>query len=169
MDEFLVAIIMGSYSDKKVMEKASETLTQFGVKHEWRILSAHRTPDVLERYVNFMSENGVKVFIAGAGMAAHLAGVIASYTCRPVIAVPLTSKASPLAGMDALLSTVQMPSGIPVATVGIDNAKNAAIMAVEILSVNDAGLAEKLRMARIEMASKINEDQKNLDAELKKL
>jgi phosphoribosylaminoimidazole carboxylase PurE protein len=166
MDDFVVALIMGSKSDRKVMEKASEVLWKFGVKYDWRILSAHRTPTELEKFVRFMTENGVKIFIAGAGMAAHLAGVIASFTCRPVIAVPLTSEASPLAGMDALLSMVQMPSGIPVATVGINNAKNAAILAVEILSLNDTGLAEKLQIARREMKTEIDKDQADLSADL---
>ena len=120
---------MGSTSDLKVMEAASETLKSFGVEHEVKILSAHRTPAALEEWSSSARERGMAAIIAAAGGAAHLAGVVAAYTTLPVIAVPIKSAA--LNGLDSLLSMVQMPSGIPVATVAIDGAKNAALLAIE--------------------------------------
>ena len=143
-----VGIIMGSDSDLPIMRKAAETLAAFGVPFEVHIMSAHRTPDAAAAFARSARENGFGAIIAAAGMAAHLAGVIAAYTTLPVIGVPC--KSGGLAGMDALLSTVMMPSGMPVATVAIDGAKNAALLAVQILAITDDALAEKLEQARKE-------------------
>ncbi|MBE6786253.1 MAG: 5-(carboxyamino)imidazole ribonucleotide mutase [Ruminococcaceae bacterium] len=141
-----VAIIMGSDSDLPVVSKAADTLKQFGVPFELHIFSAHRTPEEAKDFSVNARENGFGCIIAAAGMAAHLAGAIAANTTLPVIGIPMKSKY--LDGIDALLSTVQMPSGIPVATVAIDGAVNAALLSVEILSVSDASLAEKLTAKR---------------------
>ena len=137
-----VAILMGSDSDWPVMQQAAETLTRFGVSCEARVLSAHRSPDLVRRYVTSASSRGMRVFIAGAGGAAHLAGVIAAHTILPVIGVPIESKS--LKGLDSLLATVQMPSGVPVATVAIGGAANAAILAVQYLALGDARLQRAL-------------------------
>lgn len=141
----LVAIIMGSKSDVPVMESASRLLDGFEIPYEMKILSAHRTPDQAAEYVKALEGRGVKVLIAGAGWAAHLAGVSAARTTLPVIGVPIDS--SPLNGMDALLSTVQMPPGVPVATmsIGKGGAHNAAVFAVRILSLLDPALAQRYR------------------------
>ena len=128
-----IAIIMGSISDKPVMDKAADILKELDISYEMKVLSAHRTPELLHQYISDIEKNDFKVIIAGAGGAAHLAGVIASKTLLPVIGVPIETKA--LGGLDSLLSTVQMPGGIPVATVGIGNAKNAGLMAAHILSL----------------------------------
>jgi len=141
-----VAIIMGSDSDLPVVSKAFDVLTEYGVKFEVHVFSAHRTPEVARDFALKARDNGFGVIIAAAGKAAHLAGAIAANTTLPVIGIPV--KASTLDGLHALLSTVQMPSGIPVATVAIDGAANAALLAVEILSVSDKGLAGKLQAAR---------------------
>ena len=141
-----VAIIMGSDSDLPVVSKAADTLKQFGVPFELHIFSAHRTPEEARDFSVNARENGFGCIIAAAGMAAHLAGAIAANTTLPVIGIPMKSKY--LDGIDALLSTVQMPSGIPVATVAIDGAVNAALLSVEILAVSDASLAEKLMAKR---------------------
>ncbi len=141
MENPIVSIIMGSDSDLPIMKKSAEILGQFGVKYEVKILSAHRTPDEHARYSKEAELRGVKVIIAGAGGAAHLAGVTAANTTLPVIGVPIKSK---LDGMDSLLSIVQMPSGVPVATVAIDGAKNAGILAVEILALSNDNLKQKL-------------------------
>ena len=146
---------MGSVSDLEVMKGAFEILDKFGVGYEKKVLSAHRTPHALEEWISGARERGIVSFIAGAGGAAHLAGVVAAFTTLPVIAVPIMSKA--LRGLDSLLSMVQMPSGIPVATVAIDGAKNAAILAVEIMSVSDSTLQDKLALFRKEQARKILE------------
>src|SRR5665647_1803852 len=130
-----VVIIMGSNSDSEKMLPAIEVFRKLSIDYAIRIASAHRTPEYLDEVVREMEKAGCKVFICAAGMAAHLAGAVAAKTIKPVIGVPLTSKASPLSGMDALLSTVQMPSGMPVATVAIDGAKNAAWLAAQILSL----------------------------------
>ena len=145
-----VAIIMGSDSDWKVMQKAVETLKSFDVEVEVTVASAHRTPQKVQ---DFVKNSGAKVFIAAAGMAAHLAGVVASFTTRPVIGVPLSSE--PFQGLDALLSTVQMPPGIPVATMAVGGAKNAALFAVEILAVGDENLAKKLSAYREKMVAEV--------------
>jgi 5-(carboxyamino)imidazole ribonucleotide mutase len=142
MSKALVGIIMGSDSDLPVMEKAAEVLKEMGVAFEMDISSAHRLPDKTADYAKTARERGIEVIIAGAGMAAHLAGVIAAHTTLPVIGVPL--KSGGLDGVDALYSTVQMPPGIPVATVAIDGAKNAAYLACSILSIKHPELARKL-------------------------
>jgi len=140
----IVAIIMGSDSDLPTMSEASKVLEEYGVAHEVKILSAHRSPDDTMEFARTARKNGIKIIIAGAGGAAHLAGVVASHTTLPVIGVPMETKE--LGGLDSLLSTVQMPSGVPVATlaIGKSGAKNAAILALEILSLSDKGLEKKL-------------------------
>ena len=150
-----VAIIMGSDSDLPVVEKAIDTLKEYGVKYEVHVYSAHRTPVQARDFAVSARENGFGVIIAAAGKAAHLAGAIAANTTLPVIGIPV--KASTLDGLDALLSTVQMPSGIPVATVAIDGAANAALLAIQILSLGDDELAEKLECARKSASEKILE------------
>lgn len=139
----LVAILMGSDSDLAVMRGASDVLRDFGVPHEVRVLSAHRSPERTARYVRESEERGVRLFIAGAGMAAHLAGVVAAHTGLPVIGVPLASSAG-LGGADALYSTVQMPPGIPVATVAVNGAKNAGHLAVRILALGDPAMSDRV-------------------------
>jgi len=141
-DAARVGILMGSDSDWPVMSKAVEVLRELGVTAEVRVLSAHRTPDATAEYASSAAERGLQVIIAGAGAAAHLAGVVAAHTILPVIGVPLASGA--LNGFDALLATVQMPGGIPVATVGIGRADNAALLAAQILAGRDDSLATKL-------------------------
>lgn len=141
-----VAIIMGSDSDLPIVEKAINTLAEYGVPYEVHVFSAHRTPDESAAFASSAREKDFGVIIAAAGMAAHLAGALAARTTIPVIGIPI--KCNTLDGLDALLSTVQMPSGIPVATVAIDGAANAAILAVQILSVYDDALAKKLDAAR---------------------
>ena len=148
-----VAIIMGSASDKDVMAPAWETLEEFGIPFEKKVLSAHRNPGPLADYVRAARDNGFDVIIAGAGGAAHLPGVIAAYTTLPVIGVPVKSKA--LNGLDSLLSIVQMPSGIPVATRAIDGAKNAALMAVTILALGNPTLTERIEEFRRKQSEKI--------------
>lgn len=132
---------MGSTSDWEVMSAAAETLERFGVAFEKRVVSAHRTPDLLVEYAKSARERGVRVIIAGAGGAAHLPGMVASMTSLPVVGVPVKSRA--LNGLDSLLSIVQMPAGVPVATVAINGAKNAALIAVSILALNDPELAAR--------------------------
>ena len=151
-----VAIIMGSDSDLPTMGEAVKILGEYGVAHDVKILSAHRSPDDTVRFAKDARSNGFSVIIAGAGGAAHLAGVVASHTTLPVIGVPLDSGAG-LGGMDALLSTVQMPPGVPVATmaVGKAGAKNAAIFAVQILALSDKNLQEKLTAFKQEQKKKV--------------
>lgn len=144
---------MGSSSDWGVMKPASETCAQFGVEAETKVLSAHRTPAELEQWASSLRERGFGAVIAAAGGAAHLAGVVAAFTTLPVIGVPVKSKS--LEGLDSLLSMVQMPSGIPVAVVAIDGAKNAALLAIEILAVTDSALKAKLDEFRKEQARKV--------------
>lgn len=148
-----VAVVMGSDSDLKVVEKAILTLKDYGVQTEVHVYSAHRTPVQAKEFTEKARDNGIGVIIACAGKAAHLAGAIAANTTLPVIGIPI--KASVLDGMDALLSTVQMPAGIPVATVAIDGAENAALLAIQILAVEDKELADKLQKARDEKRTKI--------------
>lgn len=148
-----VSIIMGSVSDYDVMSGAEQMLSAFGVDFEKKVISAHRTPDLMYGYVKGARDRGVGIIIAGAGGAAHLAGVAAGLTTLPVIAVPMQTKS--LGGLDSLLSMVQMPTGIPVATVAIGGAKNAAILAVEILALSDPALKEKLDGYRKQQAEKI--------------
>ncbi len=138
----LVGIIMGSDSDLPIMKEASTILNEFGIANETKIISAHRSPKVLADYVSGAHERGMKVIIAGAGAAAHLPGVTAAYTPLPVIGVPIKSKS--LEGLDSLLSIVQMPSGVPVATVAINGAKNAGILAAQIIAVSDKDLLNKI-------------------------
>src|SRR5512137_1789371 len=138
----IVGIIMGSDSDWPTMKAAVDACAEFGVSHEARVISAHRTPRDLERYASAAHGRGLRVIIAGAGGAAHLPGVAAAFTILPVIGVPIESKA--LKGLDSLLSIVQMPSGIPVATVAIGGARNAGLLAVQIMAVGDAALQRKL-------------------------
>ena len=137
---------MGSTSDWDVMADAAATLAQFGVEFEKRVVSAHRTPDLLVEYAKTAKSRGLEVIIAGAGGAAHLPGMVASMTALPVIGVPVKSRA--LNGLDSLLSIVQMPGGVPVATVAINGAKNAALIAVSILALKDEALAARLEMFR---------------------
>lgn len=144
----LVGIVFGSASDEPVMQECAGVLDQFGVAYEMHVMSAHRTPEHVAAYARGAAARGVKVLIAGAGLAAHLAGVVAAHSLLPVIGVPLD--AGTLGGLDALLSTVQMPPGVPVATVAIGKpgAKNAAWLALRILALQDASLAAKLAAAR---------------------
>ncbi len=141
----LVMILMGSPSDLPLMENTSKALDEFGVPYEVTIASAHRSPEWTKRIIRGAVKKGVEVFIAGAGAAAHLAGTVAAYTIKPVIGVPIDS--SPLNGLDALLSTAQMPSGVPVATVAIgkSGAKNAGILAVQVLALGRSDLSKKLQ------------------------
>jgi 5-(carboxyamino)imidazole ribonucleotide mutase len=148
-----VSIIMGSKSDWDVMSAACETLESFGVEYEKKVISAHRTPQFFMEYMAGARERGVGIVIAGAGGAAHLPGMAAALTTLPVIGVPIKSKA--LNGLDSLLSIVQMPSGIPVATMAIDGAKNAALYAVAMLAINDEALATKLAIFREKQAEKV--------------
>ncbi len=155
-----VAIIMGSASDWGVMRAAVETLKNFSVDFEVTVASAHRTP---QKVHDFVKNSDAQIFIAAAGMAAHLAGVVASLTTRPVIGVPINSE--PFKGLDSLLSTVQMPGGVPVATMAVNGAKNAALFAVEILALQDDELAKKIIAYREQMAETIELKDKNLKKE----
>ena len=146
MREPEVGIIMGSDSDLDTMREAARVLEEFGVAHELRIVSAHRTPDALADYARTARSRGLKVIIAGAGGAAHLPGMAAAYSILPVIGVPVQTKA--LSGLDSLLSIVQMPGGVPVATVAIGNARNAGLLAVQILATSNPSLADKLEAFR---------------------
>ena len=154
MTQPLVAILMGSDSDLAVMRGAVDVLAQFGVPHETHVMSAHRSPVRVAAFVELAPERGVRVFICGAGMAAHLAGVVAGHTSLPVIGVPLGGCGS-LGGADALYATVQMPPGVPVATVAIDGAKNAAHLAVRILALVDPDLAAKVDAFRASMDDEV--------------
>ncbi len=156
MSKPLVGIVMGSTSDWDVMQHAARSLADFGVAYEARALSAHRTPDLLIEWMDGMIKQGVKCFIAGAGGAAHLAGVVAARTTFPVLAVPMPSKH--LGGLDSLLSMVQMPKGIPVATfaIGAAGSANAGLFAVAMLAIEDAELAKKLAAFRKKQAEAVN-------------
>ena len=145
MKKPIVAVVMGSESDMPVMEKAGDVLNEFGIGYQFRVLSAHRSPDEVIRFAKTASNNGIKIIIAGAGGAAHLAGVIASHTTLPVIGVPIHTKS--LGGMDSLLSTVQMPGGVPVATMAIGEAgaRNAGIFVLEMLGISDETISARLR------------------------
>ncbi len=148
----VVSIIMGSANDYKIMEKAAVQLNEFQIPFEINALSAHRTPEEVEKFAKGAAERGIKVIIAGAGMAAHLCGVIAAMTTIPVIGVPINAS---LDGMDALLAIVQMPPGIPVATVAINGAQNAAILAAQIIATGDPELAQKLKAFKENLKEKI--------------
>jgi 5-(carboxyamino)imidazole ribonucleotide mutase len=160
----LVGVVMGSDSDWSVMSDAAEALEQFGIEHEVEVLSAHRTPEKMIEWGKAASSRGVKVIIAGAGGAAHLPGMLASVTTLPVIGVPVSL--SKLDGMDSLLSIVQMPAGIPVATVSIGGAKNAGILAARILGTNDSALEKKLIEYGHSLASLVAEKNEQLKAEI---
>jgi len=159
-----VAILMGSDSDWDVMKGAVERLKGFGVACEVHVMSAHRTPATVSEYVAAAPARGIGVFIAAAGAAAHLAGVVAAHTTRPVIGVPMN--ATSLNGLDALLSTVQMPAGVPVATVAVGGAENAGILAAQILAVADAELDKKLVQFKSDMATKVAEKNAKLQGKL---
>lgn len=148
-----VAIVMGSDSDWPIMKPAVDLLREFGIHIEMTVASAHRTPKRVQEFVESSQKSGAKIFIAAAGCAAHLAGVIASYTTCPVIGVPIS--AEPFKGFDALLATVQMPSGVPVATMAVNGAKNAALFAAEILAVSDESIQTKLVDYRAKMEAEI--------------
>lgn len=154
MAKFEVAVVMGSKSDMPVMELTGKMLEYFGISHKLIVMSAHRNPDKTAEFARSARRNGVKVFIAGAGMSAHLPGAIAAVTTLPVIGVPLAN--SPLSGLDSLHSIVQMPTGVPVGTMSIDSAgaKNAAIFAAQILSLSDKRLQKKLRDYKHQLAAK---------------
>lgn len=160
MKKPLVGILMGSESDLPIMEKAVEVLKEMGVPYEIDISSAHRLPEKTAHYAKTARKRGIEVLIAGAGMAAHLAGALASHTTLPVIGVPIKSGA--LNGADALYSTVQMPPGVPVATVGIDGAKNAAYLACEILSTKYPEIAKKIEDFRFKMKKTLEEKSRTL-------
>lgn len=157
----LVGIVMGSDSDMPVMAKAADILEQLGISYEMTIISAHREPDVFFEYAKSAEEKGFKVIIAGAGMAAHLPGMCAALFPMPVVGVPMSGKN--LAGEDALFSIVQMPPGIPVATVAIDGGMNAAILAAKILAVSDVELLEKLKAYTTEMKETVQAKAAKLD------
>lgn len=162
-----VAVIMGSDSDFPVVKNCIKTLKSFGVPVEVRVLSAHRTPDEAALLSRTARQNGFGVIIAAAGKAAHLAGVLAAHTTLPVIGIPI--KSSTLDGLDALLATVQMPKGIPVATVAIDGADNAAYLAVQMLALSDAGLAQQLDDFKQKMTDEVMAKNENLQKEVEAL
>ena len=164
MKEAIVSIVMGSDSDLPVMKKAAEMLDELGIGYEMRIISAHREPELFFDYAKSAEERGIKVIIAGAGMAAHLPGMCAALFPLPVIGVPMHTPS--LGGRDSLYSIVQMPSGIPVATVAIGGAKNAAILAAKILAVSDAELLAKLKAFSGKMAEEVVGKDEKLQAEL---
>lgn len=157
MENPVVGIVMGSASDRSIMDEAGAILARFGVPYEVIVASAHRSPERTKEYARTAHKRGLKVIIAGAGGAAHLAGTIAAETVLPVIGVPIDS--SPLGGMDALLATVQMPAGVPVATmaVGKAGAKNAGVLAVQVLSLNEPDLQKKLVVYKEELALQVEE------------
>lgn len=159
-----VAVIMGSNSDFPVVKSAVAELKKYGVEFECRVMSAHRTPVEAAEFADKAKENGFGTIICAAGMAAHLAGVIAGHTTLPVIAIPM--KSSVLEGMDALLSSVMMPPGVPVATVGINGAKNAAILAIQMLAISDEELAKKLADEKVKMAEGVRQKDIELQEEI---
>lgn len=160
MNNPIIGIIMGSDSDLPVMQDALKLLDEFGVNYETNIVSAHRTPDWMYQYATSAQKNGLKVIIAGAGGSAHLPGMTASITTLPVIGVPIKTKS--LDGLDSLLSIVQMPPGIPVATVGINGAKNAALLSIQILATSDKVLEEKLNIFRTKQKESVLEKTEKL-------
>ena len=164
MQEKKVAVIMGSDSDWPVVEKAVRQLRELGITVEARVMSAHRTPEQAREFAVNARKNGFGVIIAAAGKAAHLGGVLAAHTTLPVIGIPV--KSSTLDGLDALLATVQMPSGIPVATVAINGAENAAILAVQMLALSDEALASQLDAMKQQMCQAVIEKDKKLQQEL---
>src|SRR6202142_979528 len=167
MSNPMVSIVMGSDSDLEIMREAATALEQFGIAYEIDVTSAHRSPDRTADYARKAASRGIRVIIAGAGGAAHLAGVIAAHTTLPVIGVPIPS--TPLQGMDSLLATVQMPAGIPVATVAIGKpgATNAGILAAQIIALADASIAKKLEAHKEKLAQGVEEKSKKLQATMK--
>jgi phosphoribosylaminoimidazole carboxylase PurE protein len=157
--EPFVAIIVGSRSDLEVVQKAADTLTKLGVSNELRVISAHRAPDLLESYVSDALARGAKVFICAAGLAAHLPGVVASKTTLPVVGIPMPGQLA--GGLDALLSIVQMPKGVPVATVGVGQAENAALLAAQMLGLGDDRIAQAVKDHRADARRQIEEDPTN--------
>jgi len=153
MNKIQVAILMGSDSDYPIMQKTEEVLKEFKISYVTRVLSAHRTPKQTIQFISSAENKGVKVFIAGAGGAAHLAGVVAAHTVKPVIGVPIMSKT--MNGLDSLLSVVQMPPGVPVATVAIDGAKNAALLAIQILAVTDKDMSKRFSVYKKKMEKEV--------------
>ena len=160
-----IGIIMGSDSDLETMKQAAKVCEEFEVGYEIRVLSAHRTPHDATDYASQAVERGLKVIIAGAGGAAHLAGVVAGHTPLPVIGVPIKSAA--LSGQDSLLSIVQMPAGVPVATVAIDGARNAGLLAMQILATSNAGLLERFRAFKAELVEKTRDKDRRLQERVK--
>lgn len=155
----LVGMLMGSRSDMPVMEKCAALLSELGIEHEVRVMSAHRTPDLVAGYASGAADRGLRVIVAAAGGAAHLAGVVAAHTLLPVIGVPMATQLS--GGLDSLLSTVQMPRGVPVATVSVGGAENAALLAAEILALGDSDLRARLVAFRERQARAILDDETN--------
>jgi 5-(carboxyamino)imidazole ribonucleotide mutase len=155
----LVGVVGGSRSDFPILEKAAALLTELGIPNELRVVSAHRTPDLLYRYAEGAAGRGIRVIVAGAGGAAHLPGMLAAKTILPVIGVPIPTQH--LGGLDSLLSIVQMPRGVPVATVAIGNAENAALLAAEILALSDPGLAERVAAHRAAQTQAVLDDESN--------
>lgn len=164
MENYKVAVIMGSDSDLPTVKSAITVLQELGIKAEAHIMSAHRTPNQACAFASQARENGFSVIIAAAGKAAHLAGVLAAHTTLPVIGIPV--KSSTLDGLDALLSTVQMPSGIPVATVAIDGAKNAGLLAAQMIAIHDKEIAQKLDVMRKKMEQEVLEKDSKLAEQL---
>jgi len=162
-----VAVIMGSDSDLPVMKPCITTLKKINIEYEVRVISAHRTPYEAENFAKNAENNNFGAIIAAAGKAAHLAGVLAAYTTLPVIGVPI--KSSTMDGLDSLLSIVQMPSGIPVATVAIDGAANAALLAAQILALSDSDLSGKLKQYKIDMANEVRKKDAEIGARLEEL
>ncbi len=156
-----VGIIMGSKSDLPVMQDAIDILNEFGIESEVNIVSAHRTPDKMFKYANNAKDNGIKVIIAGAGGAAHLPGMVASITTLPVIGVPVKSRNS-IDGWDSVLSILQMPNGVPVATVALNGAKNAGILAAQIIGISDQEISQKLVDYKGQLEKKVIDSEKNL-------
>lgn len=157
-----VAVVMGSISDFDTVKKCIDTLKDFGVACDARVISAHRTPDLAAEFATNAKENGISVIIAAAGKAAHLGGVLAAFTTLPVIGLPI--KSSTMDGMDSLLSMVQMPSGVPVATVAINGSENAALLAVQMLAISDETLAQKLREHKEKMTCSVQAAQDKLNS-----
>ena len=161
MSRAWVCIVMGSDSDAEVMSQAAAALDEFGVPYEMSVASAHRSPERAKRVIGDAEKNGAAVFIAGAGMAAHLPGVVASFTTKPVIGVPLAGSA--LQGVDALYAIVQMPPGIPVASVAIGGARNAGVLAAQMIGLSDEAVAKKLRDNRESMATAVAQKSKKIE------
>lgn len=159
-----VAVVMGSKSDLPVVKPCVDVLKKFGVEVEARVISAHRTPDEAHEFVKNAKDNGIEVIVCAAGKAAHLGGVMAAYTTLPVIGLPI--KTDMMGGLDSLLSIVQMPSGIPVATVGVNAGENAGLLALQILGIKYKEIADKLADYKVSMKNKINSDDAALQAEI---